>query len=461
MRRPARAMLVALLLATSLVPATSAQSPDPSPAASPAASASPVPNPAWPDAAVPGAGGLTPGVLDWQPADIPSLGEGREYSDLTAWADGFAVIERKDDEDTGRSLAPAIWTSADGLAWTRHRLPGEVRFQGVIALLALKQGLVIVSNVPRPPDAPWPGHGFDHTFWRSDDGATWRQAGSLSWRAPGRCQGTHSDFVSVGDALMLYQGVCWDPCCGFAPSPGSQAWAMEAARPARGDTIAWRSTDGGTWTRTSLRGVEPRSRSDHAEAFQSWPGEVLSLWKDGPNDPPRLLRSVDGVRWTPVAEFPSDVELDSLAVMAPTSDAVLLAGYAFTLEGDPSAAGNNALAWRTDGGTIGAPTIQRQPGTIEGVIRDGDTVMLMGSAGGPGSDAASEADDQAWAWIMGSTDGGRTWDPALSWTGSDGSCVGPAVQHAAIVVMHGCRRWQVEDGDAPTPAFWVATMPEP
>ena len=119
------------------------------------------------------------------------------------------------------------------------------------------------------------------------------------------------------------------------------------------------------------------------------------------------------------------------------------------------------VAWRTESGTISAPTIQRQPATIEGVIRDGDTVLLLGSADGQGADATSEADDQAWAWIMGSADGGRTWDPAQSWTGSDGSCVGPAVQHATTVVMHGCRRWQIEDGDAATPAFWVATLAQP
>jgi heat shock protein HslJ len=61
--------------------------------------------------------------LDWQPAAGPALEEGASLVRPTAWAGGFAVVERP---RTGDNQTPhAVRTSADGRSWERTGNGGE------------------------------------------------------------------------------------------------------------------------------------------------------------------------------------------------------------------------------------------------------------------------------------------------------------------------------------------------
>jgi hypothetical protein len=472
MRRFIGSVLSVLLIGTVLSPAATGQtSAEPSLAVPPSASPSVSALPTWPDAAAPGDGGSTPGLLAWQPVGPPFLVQGREIDRLVAWDGGFAAVEFRDDEARSRSVTAAVWHSADGRAWTRSQLPAGIRASGFVALLPFKRGLVLATDVT--PDIR--GWGFDLAIWRSLDGRTWREVGRVGYRVPlelqrRNCQANHRDLASIDGALMLYVGLCWDPCCGFVPAPIAQEWAMAGAgalaqtSPIRTGTIAWRSPDARTWTRTALRGFHPTPRSDHGTDFFAWPEELLVLRRTRWDEPITLLRSADGVRWTPFGSVPSAFDPESgQAVVVPTATGVLLAGSSFEseFEGDPSAHGNNLLTWvAAESGTTG-PTIQRQPASVTGVVRDGDHVLLIGEATGPGASVETEQDDEAWAWIMSSRDGGLTWDPAASWTGSAGSCLREAAQRGTTVVSLGCRAWNTDPTTEPgrRPQFWVADLP--
>ena len=462
----ASVMLAAVL--SSLAAGQSSPEPSVAPSAVPSSSPSAVPVPTWPDAPAPGKGGLTPGVLAWQPAGPPVLWPGRAVTDLVAWAGGFAAIEHRDDEARSRSVSAAIWHSSDGAMWVRSRLPTSIRAHGVVALLPFKGGLVLATDVT--PDIR--GWGFDLAFWRSRDARTWREVGRVGYRVPrelqrASCQANHRDIASIDGALMLYVGLCWNPCCGgFAPGQQlvlGRLGALSAPAGPRGGTIAWRSQDARRWARTPLRGFDPEPWTDYGADFYAWPDELLVLRATRWDEPVTLLRSNDGVRWRSYGSVPSEFDVEAgRSAIVPTTTSVLLAGSSFELEGDPSAYGNNLLTWVAEEGDTVGPTIGRQPASVTGAIRDGDMVLLIGEAEGPGPSVETDQDDEAWAWIMGSRDGGLSWDLGLSWTGASGSCIREAAQRSRTVVTLGCRPWWAE-GTSSEPKvisqFWVAELP--
>ena len=461
-----------LLAGTSGVPGATAQSspapsasPTPATSPTPAVSPSPVPSavpvPIWPDADVPGDGGLTPGVLAWEAAGEPLRSSHKGLNHLTAWRGGFAALEFRDDERRSESTARAVWHSADGRTWIRSRLPAEARY--AVALLPLDGGLVVATDI----QTDFAHRGFDYAFFRSDDGTQWTRSSTLHYRVPAalerqNCQANDREFASIDGALMLYVGLCWDPCCGFGPSPASQAWAMLTsataltAGPQEHGVVAWRSTDGAHWRPQPLDGVQPAKGQAYGGSFGFRPhaadGELLAV-RDARTDD--LIRSTDGIHWTTFGTLPDIVSSGTQILPVPvTADSVLVIG-----DDDSSGYGNPMNTWVMEADGTTTATMARRPAVTNAVIADGSAVMAFGYSWGPGPTGVDE-DDQSWAWIMASPDGGRTWDPARSWTGSDGSCIGEAVRHGTTVVAQACvpsRPYGVaRDSFAP---FWVAELP--
>jgi hypothetical protein len=69
--------------------------------------------------------------------------------------------------------------------------------------------------------------------------------------------------------------------------------------------------------------------------------------------------------------------------------------------------------WRVERSGETSQTMVRQPAFTEGLVVSDDRILVLGSAWGPGHGPDDE-DEESWAWIIGSQDGGRTWDPAAS-----------------------------------------------
>ena len=465
-RIPIRLGIAALLVALVLPPAAPVAAADPStspvPSVAPSLIASPSvsPAPTVPPGPVPGDGGLTPGVLPGELVGPPFLKPKRTFEDLVAWRGGFAVIEWRSGRGLGR--AAAVWSSPDGRAWTRAPLP--LAMGTAVQLLPFKGGLVMTTD-----DRGEAGWGVvDLGFWRSADGVAWRRTGGVRYEvtdamARRNCQANHQDVVGVDGALMLYVGVCWDPCCGFGPIPDAPAWAMLAparaggpARPING-VLAWRSTDAARWTQQPLKGLAPEDGSDFGFAPLPTQGGLFA-WRDLGGQP-ESFHSADGIRWEPFGSMPADADPIGQAESFAVGDTVLLIGEALDVPLGP--VGPPLFSWviAADG------TSPRSPfpdGYAHGVIEDGSTVLMIGASSGEGPTFAYE-DDEAWAWIRGSRDGGRTWDDDLTWVGSDGSCLGEVAVNDAVAVMTACVEGEPEDVTPATrtPAFWVAPLPAP
>ena len=83
-------------------------------------------------------------------------------------------------------------------------------------------------------------------------------------------------------------------------------------------------------------------------------------------------------------------------------------------------------AWRLDEDGTWVETLDRQPAFVHGAAADGATVLVAGRSWCAGE----------WAWIIGSADGGRTWDPDLSWIGPTRSCRGEiAIADGTAIVV--------------------------
>jgi len=450
------ALLVALVMpiAAPVAAADATLSPLPSTVPSPSASPSPSLTPAVTPTSrpAPGDGGLTPGVFAWEPVGPPHLKPTRRFTDLVAWRDGFALLEERWNRND--SWAAAAWHSPDGQAWTRAALPAEVG--EAVGLLPFRGGLVLVTD-ERADGAGWGV--LDYGFWRSDDAVRWERAGGLNYRVPDAlarraCQANHRDFASIDGALMVYVALCYDPCCGFGPTPAGAALAMLPAMAGRtqrtGGVIAWRSTDAADWRRQPLRGMDPPGGGgDYGIDLRSAPGELLVLRKA---QPWTFLRSSDGIRFTPFGTVPPHLDIYGSLEFIPLDGSVLMLGESFAHEGGT---GNTLVGWVMEADGTTTKTLVRNPAFTRNFLSDGSTVVVFGSGW---TDR-----DEDWAWIMGSHDRGRTWDDDLSWIGGDGSCVGQVAAHDGVAVMTACVRGDiVEAGPAARiPAIWVAPFPTP
>ena len=106
--------------------------------------------------------------------------------------------------------------------------------------------------------------------------------------------------------------------------------------------------------------------------------------------------------------------------------------------------GNRIGGWRLDqGATEWTEVFDRQAGVVHGLAAAGSLVIVTGRGWCTAAD---------WGWTLVSTDGGRTWDPDLSWTGAQFTCVADVAIAAGVAVMLGCP----EDGHP----IWRSVLPE-
>ena len=154
-----------------------------------------------------------------------------------------------------------------------------------------------------------------------------------------------------------------------------------------------------------------------------------------------ILASRDGLTWTNVAPVPDTYEWGgSEGLIAPNASPMLFAD-----DGAPGGGsfGNRLGGWLLGSGGTWTRVLDRQPAFSIWQAGDGDAVIVVGQ----GWDVA----DQRWPWTLVSLDGGRTWDPDLSWIGAAGSCVGAVAIGDNLAVMLGCDRTE--------PAIWAAPLP--
>jgi hypothetical protein len=394
-------------------------------------------------------------MLGWEPVSPPWLRHDRWLGSLVAWADGFAILEHRRVPDEHESRPRAVWHSSDGRAWIRSPLPRSIA--EVHDLLAHRDGLLLVANERRD----FRHHGFALGFWRSPDGVQWSRAGGLSYRVPWRlqrlnCQANRQQVTTIGDRITVYVTLCWDPCCGTLPiasrdeSTVGPAARVGGAIEARG-VAAWSSADGRRWRRLTLEGMAPPGTDDYGITIQNSPNELVALRLARE---PAILRSSDGISWTTYGMVPPSLDWYGNLQLAPLPEGLLLVAES---SDSPPGFGNAMIGWRMTSADT-TRVFARRAAVAEWVLVDGPNVLVGGRSWGKGPDqVVSTNDDEAWAWLIGSTDGGATWLEGSSWTGGDQSCLGDVVRRGDTLVGLAC----VQDRDWATvippgyPAVWI------
>jgi hypothetical protein len=330
-------------------------------------------------------------------------------------------------------------------------------------LLAYRDGLLLVTN----ERSDWAHHGFALGFWRSPDGARWRRTGGLAYQVPERlerrnCQANRQQVTTIGDRITVYVTMCWDPCCGMLPIAsggdriaGLGTW-ISGHVSARG-VAAWSSIDGRRWRRQPLKGMAPPGTQDYGIVIQQYPDELLALRLARE---PAVLRSADGITWSSYGTPPASLDWHGSPQLAPVPDGVLLVAESFE---SPPGYGNQMIGWRITH-TDTTQVFTRRAASAEWVDAGGDHVLVGGRSWGRGPDDTvgnldEYDDDEAWAWTIGSTDGGHTWPEASSWTGADQSCLEDVVRNGDTLVGLACVQDRWRTGVSPgTPAIWLASV---
>jgi hypothetical protein len=183
--------------------------------------------------------------LAWTPSPkglpLPSLGDDTAYvGDVTPRGSGWLAVGRREPAcnlDCGSNPSRAyVWTSPDGLAWTRVADQASLKGGGMAAVTSLVNGLVAVGVASAHP-----------AVWASSDGAAWtrladdpalREVASPNGTLPSAATGVA--VVDVDTVVVVGSAYAQDSC-----APGVKAELCPGAR-------AWWSTDGKTWTRAPI-----------------------------------------------------------------------------------------------------------------------------------------------------------------------------------------------------------------
>ena len=310
---------------------------------------------------------------------------------------------------------PAVWTSPDGMAWTRAGGPFR-ESERVESVAVGTQGAVAVGTITTSGDV-------DGMAWFSADGATWRTVPLGSAGFTGRTnQAVHAvtasggGFVAVGDdtngerrvavAWTSIDGTTWQrqPHGDLVVPPGSSSTAGVTASDVAGSgplvavggsssVQVWNSADGRRWARQDPP-ADARRSAEEARVATDGRAVLVSargLWLRGPAGD-----------WSEVGAnpnvFPRPARSYDLSAMTYSGGQLVAFGHA----------GAELAQWRSSDG-LGW---ERRPdvngvfasGSVAGLTRSGSLLV----AGGTARDGSDRNVGAIWT----SADGGGTWERA-------------------------------------------------
>ena len=222
---------------------------------------------------------------------------GEDWSD---WDGDFVTL-------AGATSRAAVWTSADGLAWTRVEADevfdaggfvdtGETPMAGGMAgVVAGSNGLVAVGQVCPPGSTS-----CETAAWTSPDGLAWARAAGMPTVRGG------IDSVAASDDGYVAVGSVCDEAAG-----GCTALALV-------------SPDGQTWTE------HPMTDTDRLEAVTRVGDRFVAV---APNATTKLWRSSDGVTWQELPEGPAEAVGDTEWQLAANGNTAVWVGSSPSTEG--------------------------------------------------------------------------------------------------------------------------------
>ena len=221
--------------------------------------------------------------LGWMPSrdafPVPSVGtDSIEITDVVASADGWLAVGRRDPAcnfDCGTTPSRAyVWTSSDGLQWTRVPDQNALKGGGLAAVTRADQGFV-AAGVASAHAA----------IWTSPDGLAWSR---------------------VPDARMFHSPASPDgplplAATGVAARDGVVVVVGQALGQDRSEVRAWWSTDGLTWAKAEVE----RADGGQVLGVAATPAGFLAV---GPSGADSCLggiwSSIDGRAWRCEASDP-------------------------------------------------------------------------------------------------------------------------------------------------------------
>jgi len=390
--------------------------------------------------------GEAPGGLTWERVDLSRAVATNRLEGLMRWAGGFAMLELRPGGPHGAAVV-ATWTSPDGRAWARRRLPEPIRPASFTSFHALGDGLALTTIDARPSitfGTKW------ISVLLSDDGRRWRRGAGIELGVPaGYPNGWVLDFpaiVAAGDRLIAISRLGPNRCCGSAPS--ATRWASIAggvalaAGEGAGRLVAWESVRGGPWEPAPIRVTGTRSTVVAIESLGRKGDLLTGVVLDVDY---RAVFSRDGVRWWAGAAFPPGYEWGGAQEVAGDGGWTMLLGEHDPEPRFPVGYGNRLAAWLIGPGGRPQLVLDRQPVVPSGWAAEGDTLVILGRSW-------LGEDDGDWSWLLVSHDRGRTWDQSLAWSGALGAVFTDLVLDDGTLVMR-----RVDDS---SPGIWIAPMPD-
>jgi hypothetical protein len=340
----------------------------------------------------------------WLAAELEGGSAGLEVTDVVAGGPGFIAVGGGW-EDGAEVPTAAIWTSVDGLAWSRVPLEGDAAVGQIRGVAATVDGFIAVGGRCCPDQA---------LVWRSADGLTWEIL---------------PDDPVLADAALMAVAALPD---GSLAAVGCSA-VLECF-----NGFAWGSADGVTWDPPVELGLLPMDVTVAADGFVAV----------GSTDPyggaPAGAFSPDGLEWTP-GEIA--VESGNLVGVMPFGIGALAVGVrdSGTRRSGGLFAGFSGSAWEAVEGVAvkgaafeDAAWIGAQPGVPPGGL------VVVGFSQGP------QGGQRTGAWW--STDG-STWTELPFAVGTrKGVAHAIAVSPSGTIVAVG----MALQGGEPMPAAWIA-----
>lgn len=192
----------------------------------------------------------------------------------------------------GSSVRRVVWTSTDGMTWIRQPDSAASAFRGgdqVNAITRADSGFIAVGT------AGGRGRARHAAAWTSADGRDWTRLPATAFPTGGGGRALRLDRVAARGITVVASGTVGKPA---AAGGGREA--------------LWRSSDGGrTWTRLTV--PRPRGSAGPLGDVAAGPGGFYAV-RDarvtgklrkrlGPGRLALVLRSLDGLRWTPIGHI--------------------------------------------------------------------------------------------------------------------------------------------------------------
>ncbi len=232
--------------------------------------------------------------VSWDVAARPATGKARDWEALTEQVPVWTALGDRTVMIIGYDTTPQTWSSEDGIHWTASKLPGAVSEFQLAAVTRGGPGLVAWAETG---DAP--------AIWTSTDGLTWSRTDTSplsdgqQWLLQQVAHGaTWAGPVDVSTfAGQPFTGAGDGDVTVAASSDGVSVYV-----PSEGPIAVWRSTGGGPWAQV---GSVAGSDGGRFKLVASGPRGWVAFGCTGECLDEAAWTSSDGVAWAPAAKPPS------------------------------------------------------------------------------------------------------------------------------------------------------------